>query len=99
MCERAKIRANNLRYDITVLPPFRTGDEYNKTFGHYHPKIAVTDTWYPEVYEVLHGRAHYLLQNGSEFLVFDARPGDKCLMIPGFAHITVNPSLRETLVM
>ncbi len=94
-----KIRAAQLRYDITVLPPFTVGDELNKTFGHYHPMVPGTKTWYPEVYEVLHGRAHYLLQNGNEFLVFDAREGDKCVMLPGFGHITVNPSPNETLVM
>jgi len=94
-----KIMENNLRYDVTILPPFSVGGEFNKTFGHYHPKVAGTDTWYPEVYEVLHGHAHYLLQKDDEFLVFDARAGDKCLMIPGFAHITVNPSEGETLVM
>ncbi|HLC79437.1 MAG TPA: glucose-6-phosphate isomerase family protein [archaeon] len=86
------IRANDLRYDITILPPFSVGGEFNKTFGHFHPKVADTDTWYPEVYEVLHGHAHYLLQNGEEFLVYDARQGDKCVMLPGFGHITVNPS-------
>ncbi|MCR4368672.1 MAG: glucose-6-phosphate isomerase [archaeon] len=101
--DRELIRKNNLRFDITILPPFLVGDEYNKTFGHYHPKVPGTflggATWWPEIYEVLHGRAHYLLQNGSEFLVFDARPGDKCVMLPGFGHITVNPSGKEALVM
>jgi len=97
--DRKKIRANNLRYDITVLPAFKIGDEPNKTFGHYHPKAPKTSTRWPEIYEILHGHAHYLLQNGKEFLVFDAKPGDKCLMLPGFAHVTVNPSSTETLVM
>ncbi len=96
-----KIRAAKIRYDITVLPAFTVGDEHNKTFGHHHPMVPGTKTWYPEVYEVLHGRAHYLLQNGREFLVFDARQGDKCVMLPGFGHITVNPSSspKDTLVM
>lgn len=99
--DEKKIAANNLRYDITVLPAFMSGDEYNKTFGHYHPKKQGTETWYPEVYEVLHGRAHYLLQdeNATRFCVYEARAGDKCVMMPGFGHITVNPSRSETLVM
>lgn len=97
---RKKIRAAGLRYDITILPAFTVGDEYNKTFGHYHPLVKGTSTAFPEVYEVLRGRALYLLQNDSEFLVFDAREGYKCVMLPGFGHVTVNPSsLRETLVM
>jgi len=96
--DRKTILHNKLRFDITVLPGFKVGDEYNKTFGHYHPKAPGTNTWYPEVYEVLHGRALYLLTNHNEFLVYDARPGDKCLMLPGFAHVTVNPG-KEPLVM
>lgn len=95
----AKISEARIRYDITILPAFSVGGEHNKTFGHFHPKVPGTGTWYPEVYEVLHGRAHYLLQNDEEFLVYDARAGDKCVMLPGFAHVTVNPSDSETLVM
>ena len=97
--DRAKIRANNLRYDITILPAFKAGGEFNKTFGHFHPKKPGTKTWFPEVYEVLHGHARYLLQNGKEFLVYDAEQGDKCLMLPGFAHATVNASEKDVLVM
>ncbi|MEM4257390.1 MAG: glucose-6-phosphate isomerase family protein [Candidatus Diapherotrites archaeon] len=98
--DEKKIEKNFLRYDITILPPFVVGDEYNKTFGHYHPKIPNTNTWYPEVYEVIHGRAHYFLQdeNSEELLIYDARQGDKCLMLPGYGHVTINPS-KETLVM
>ena len=90
---------NNLRYDITILPAFKVGDEFNKTLGHFHPKVPKTTTWFPEIYQVLSGNAHYLLQNEKEFLVYDARPGDKCVMLPGFGHVTVNPSEKETLVM
>jgi len=97
--DRGKIAANGLRFDITVLPPFNVGDEPNKTFGHFHPTPKGRACSWPEVYEVLSGHAHYLLQSKGEFLVFDARPGDKCLMLPGFGHITVNPSSQEPLVM
>ena len=97
--DRKKIIVNNLRFDITVLPPFTVGDEPNKTFGHFHPTPKGGAVSWPEVYEVLSGRAHYLLQSNKEFLVFDAKPGDKCLMLPGFGHVSVNPSSKEPLVM
>jgi len=92
------ITGNKLRYDITILPPFKAGDEYNKTFGHYHPKVPNTNTWYPEIYEVLHGEAHYLQQNGEEFLLCKVKAGEKCVMLPGFGHITVNAG-TEPLAM
>ncbi len=98
--DEKKIKLNKIRYDITIIPALTIGEEYNKTFGHYHPKVPGTATWYPEIYEVLHGRAHYLLQdeNAEETLVYDARQGDKCLMLPGYGHVTINPG-KETLVM
>lgn len=92
------IQENKLRYDITILPAFKAGDEYNKTFGHYHPKVPNTETWYPEIYEVLHGEADYLQQNGEEFLHCKVKAGEKCVMLPGFGHITVNAG-SEALVM
>lgn len=97
--DRRLIRKNNLRYDITILPPFKVGDEYNKTFGHYHQKVPKTRVFWPEIYQILEGQAHYLMQSKDEVMVFDARKGDKCVMLPGFAHITINPNTREPLVM
>lgn len=94
------IRQKGLRYDITVIVPGTLGGEYVKTAGHYHPEKAGTGLTYPEVYEVLHGRAHYLLQRPqpeaaggglSAALLVAAKPGDKVLIPPHFGHITINP--------
>ncbi|MBX4191205.1 MAG: hypothetical protein KW804_00155, partial [Candidatus Doudnabacteria bacterium] len=30
------IADNHLTYDVTIVPPYMLGDEYNKTVGHYH---------------------------------------------------------------
>ena len=60
--EREEIRRRGLRYDITVIKPGLLGSEYIKTAGHYHPFKPGTGLTYPEVYEVLYGRGHYLLQ-------------------------------------
>ena len=97
--QRKKIANKDLRFDITILPAFVVGEEYNKTFGHYHPQILGQKIQWPEVYEVLNGTAHFILQNKNEVLVFNAKKGDKCVMLPDFAHVTVNPSEKEPLVM
>ena len=91
---RAIYEDENLRYDITVIPPAMLGTEYVKTTGHFHPGL------YPEVYEILNGEAYYLLQkkDGSDFIMVHARKGDKVIMPPDYGHITVNVS-KETLVM
>lgn len=97
--DRDLIRQKGLRYDITVIVPGTLGLEYVKTAGHYHPEKPGTGLTYPEVYEVLHGRAHYLLQRPhpeqpgqlDTVILIAAKPGDKVLIPPHFGHITINP--------
>ncbi|MDY6770036.1 MAG: glucose-6-phosphate isomerase family protein [Candidatus Nanohaloarchaea archaeon] len=90
------IRDNDLRFDITVIPPKQLGREYVKTKGHYHPEAA-SGVPYPEIYEVMAGKAHYLLQERdatgqvSDVVVVAAEAGDKVIIPPGYGHITINP--------
>jgi glucose-6-phosphate isomerase len=101
-----EIKAHHLRYDITVIPPKMLGSEYIKTVGHYHPRVPGTNSYYPEIYQVLEGSATYLLQkvkNGEEDLVLDvvvitAEKGDLVLVPPGYGHVTINAS-DKTLKM
>lgn len=100
--DRETIRSEGLRFDITVIPPREMGREYVKTKGHYHPE-AVPGVSYPEIYEVLEGEAHYLLQKKSsrgieDVVLVEARAGDKALIPPDYGHITINPS-EESLKM
>lgn len=105
---RSFFRERGIRYDVTVLVPGTLGREYVKTAGHYHPFKEGTSCTYPEIYEVLQGKAHYLLQKPRNFedpaagldevIVVAAEPGDKVLIPPGFGHITINPG-SDFLVM
>jgi glucose-6-phosphate isomerase len=88
-----------LRYDITAIPAFKCGREFNKTFGHFHSNAKGAKITYPEIYEVLQGTAIYLLQNDWEFIAVRAKKGDKVLVPPGYGHVTINPSKKEMLVM
>jgi glucose-6-phosphate isomerase len=91
----------DLRYDITIIPPFAMGLEFVKTYGHYHPlvnpKLRYT---YPEIYEVLDGDAHYLLQRTQdeesvdEVILVKTTRGDKVIIPPNCGHVTINPSER-----
>lgn len=96
--DREKIAENNLHYDITVIPGTTIGKEFAKTLGHFHPKVPNTSTFFPEVYEVISGTAHFLLQKDDDFIVVQAMAGEKAIMPPGYGHVTINPS-KETLVM
>lgn len=103
VADKVRTAGHGLRYDITVVMPARLGEEWSKTYGHYHP-LAPSGDYYPEVYEVLAGRAIYLLQRRNaagaidDVLILPALPGDKVYMLPGYGHVTINPG-DEPLVM
>ncbi|KAF0196346.1 MAG: glucose-6-phosphate isomerase [Bacillota bacterium] len=105
-CEdRPIIAQHGLRFDITLIPAGLIGQEYNKTVGHYHPVKLGTVYTYPEVYEVLHGEATYLLQRPSvsrgevdDVAVVVARAGDKVVIPPGYGHITINAGVEPLLM-
>ncbi|MEK6843487.1 MAG: glucose-6-phosphate isomerase family protein, partial [Candidatus Micrarchaeota archaeon] len=95
--DSAILEANKLRYDITVLPPMKIGREFNKTYGHYH-EMATSKLSFPELYEVLHGEAFYLLQQKfsmvsnevSMVYLVHAKAGDKLIVHKNFWHISIN---------
>jgi len=90
-------KEHGLRYDITVIPPRMLGCEFVKTAGHYHPCVPGTEVTFPEVYEVLSGEAHYVMQqpdNDSikDVILVKAKQGDKVIIPPGYGHLTINAS-------
>lgn len=102
-----KITELGLRYDITIIPPNKLGVEFIKTAGHYHPCPQGSKLTYSEIYEVLEGEAHYLLQKRDEdrgietitdVVVVKAKEGDKVIVPPNYGHVTINP-LDSTLKM
>lgn len=103
----ALIRAE-LRYDLTVIPSGRAGEEPVRTHGHYHALVPGQPLTYPELYQVVRGEAWFLLQRqqrpgvaGSavaEAVLVKARAGEYVLVPPDFGHVTVNPG-GNTLVI
>ena len=93
------LREHDLRYDVTVIPARTLCGEYVKTKGHHHPENR-NGVPYPEIYEVLEGEAHYLLQTraADDVLLVQAGQGDLVLIPPGYGHVTINPG-ATTLVM
>jgi glucose-6-phosphate isomerase, archaeal len=98
--DRTWLATQNLRFDITVIPPRELCGEYNKTKGHYHPADP-SGTGYPEIYEVLAGEAHYLIQNQdcSNVVMIAASAGDVVVVPPGYGHVTINPTHSTVLQM
>ncbi len=91
------MKEHNLRYDITIIPPRMLGCEFVKTAGHYHPEVPGTAITFPEIYEVLHGEAQYLMQKPEgekikDVILVRVGEGDKVIIPPGYGHLTVNAS-------
>jgi len=74
---------SDLRYDLTLIPAGTIDGEFVKTAGHYHKD-------YPEVYEVLIGRAYFLIQSDSAVYLVEAGPQEKVIIPMGFGHNTIN---------
>ncbi len=101
-----------LRYDISTFTGQMLGREYFKTYGHYHPYIQwrYPLSW-PEVYEILYGRAIFLVQKVDDIyrdpfyikvediIAIPAQEGDKVIMPPNYGHVTINPDPTRPLVM
>jgi glucose-6-phosphate isomerase, archaeal len=65
--DRPLFQKYDFRYDITVIMPGTIQGECKKTSGHYHGYINGQPYTYPEVYEVLAGKAMYILQKSTNF--------------------------------
>ena len=90
MYRKLKIE-NELRYDVTVIPPRMFGNEFVKTKGHIHAGF------YGEVYMVLEGEGIYFAQLGDENNIEDVfavhgKQGDVIIIPAGYGHVTINPS-------
>ncbi|HIH23282.1 TPA: glucose-6-phosphate isomerase [Candidatus Micrarchaeota archaeon] len=96
--------SHNIRFDITLLPARMLGGEYMKTYGHYHPKAQdESGLGYPEIYQVLKGKAIFVLQEKNKdgsvnVTVQDANEGDIVMMPPGNGHVTVNNGMENLIL-
>jgi glucose-6-phosphate isomerase len=94
-------KKRNWRYDLTVILPGLIGEEFNKTIGHFHNFAEGKNFSYPEVYQVIFGKALFLIQKINyqneeveKVWIIEASQGDK-VVIPRqenflFGHTTVN---------
>jgi glucose-6-phosphate isomerase len=101
--DEEKIRDNHLRFDITIMLPLKLGLELNKTAGHYHPFVPSTTLSYPELYEIIDGRAYFILQNVDGDAVLDAfiikaKKGDRVIVPPNYGHVTVNAGATPLII-
>jgi glucose-6-phosphate isomerase len=97
--EDAQLADLPLRYELTAMLGRPVGWEAAKTLGHVHVCPPGVPVGYPEVVEVLHGMAGFLIQDLADgpdgpqsrraWLV-RAGPGDWVILPPDLAHVTID---------
>jgi len=86
------IEQNNLRPDITIIPPGMVGEEFIRTEGHEHLSSL------PEVYETVLGKNIYFLfkrkstdsDDIEDVIAVFAEEGDHVIFPPGYQHVSIN---------
>jgi len=88
-----------LRYELTAMSGPPIGWEAAKTLGHVHVRPPGSSIGYPEIVEVVHGEAGFLVQDLADgpdgprsrraWLV-RAQPGDWVVLPPDLAHVTID---------
>lgn len=98
----------NLRYDSTVILPGVVGKEFKKTAGHFHLPIPGESYSFPELYQVINGKALFVMQRVDNYkketsmtiedmILAEVRAGETIIVPPNYGHCTVNLS-KEPLV-
>lgn len=95
---RALKMKEELRYDITVIPPQMLGREFVRTKGNRNSKNL------PELYTVLEGEAIFLMQQTEEnaidtikdVVAIKTKSGESVIIPATHAVIMINPS-KQTL--
>lgn len=76
--------------NITILSPGKNGDEYNKTYGHFHTYMGV------EIYNCLFGQGLLIMQRNDEegeakeFKVVTLHSGKQVEVPSGYGHSLIN---------
>lgn len=91
-----------LRYDVTIIPPRMYGDEYAKTYGHYHSE-AKKGLTFPELYQILSGEGMFIMQfpqknDRYDCIFVKCKKGDIVFIPPNYGHVLINLSTASTLV-
>lgn len=85
--------------NITIVSSGKNGDEYNKTYGHFHTYMGV------EIYTCLYGQGLLIMQRNDEegeakeFKVVALHSGKQVEVPSGFGHALINISKSFLVVL
>ncbi len=86
-------------YGIVIFVPGVFGGEYVKSSGQYHPPTPPSGMATPEIYTVLSGTGHFLLQKArppyetiEDVVLVTVRAGETFIVPPDYGHLQINPA-------
>ncbi|WP_195854133.1 glucose-6-phosphate isomerase family protein [Aerococcus tenax] len=97
-----KFKDKDYQYDITIVFPGTINGERKKTSGHYHGWNESKKNTYPEIYEVIEGRAAFILQKALNFkddpkdlkvedvIIAVVDKGETLIVPANYGHCSVN---------
>jgi len=88
----------NIIYGIVSFMPGTHGGEFVKSSGQYHPITAPNTAATPEVYTVLYGTGHFMLQKAAppyekieDAILVKVNAGETFVVPPDYGHLQINP--------
>jgi glucose-6-phosphate isomerase len=94
----------NIIYGIVSFMPGTHGGEFVKSSGQYHPIVPPNKSASPEVYSVLHGTGHFMLQKAAppyhkieDAVLVIVKAGETFVVPPDYGHLQINPG-KEPLI-
>jgi glucose-6-phosphate isomerase len=86
-------------YGVVYFPPGVYGGEFVKSSGQFHAILPGDSMATPEIYTVLVGRGHFMLQRStppygdvSDAVLVEANAGETFAVPPDFGHLQINPT-------
>lgn len=96
--DEARWKSAGVIYGIVVFAPGTVGGEYVKSSGQYHPICAGNTMATPEVYTVLKGTGHFMLQKAvppydviEDAVLVEVRERETFIVPPDYGHLQINP--------
>jgi glucose-6-phosphate isomerase len=102
--DRAAWKRSGVIYGIVVIPPGTFGGEYVKSGGQYHPLCGGNRQATPEIYTVLRGTGHFLLQKSAppydvieDAVLVEVQAGESFVVPPDYGHLQINPATEPLI--
>ncbi len=95
---------SNIIYGIVAFTEGLFSGEFNKSSGQYHPIVPPNTMATPEIYTVLYGTGHFMLQKSSppyeiveDAVLVKVRAGETFVVPPDYGHLQINPENKPLI--